>query len=96
MSLNPEIDVNLLLRLAPMPSQKIKSIRTKYNMTQMRFSELMGVKFETYRSWEKGVRSPSSPGYALLNIADKHPEIFLENRKEIISGIMKYFKVGKN
>lgn len=38
-------------------------------MTQEKFSELLGVTYNTYRSWEGGYRKPSSPALSLLYIA---------------------------
>ena len=49
------------------------------------------VVYATYVSWEKGARNPSSPSCALLQIAEKHPAIFLQSRKEIIQNVMQYF-----
>ena len=65
--------------------QIIKNIRKNYNLTQDAFSDLLGVKYNTYRSWEGGYKNPSSPAIALLQIAKKFPKIFLQNRKEILN-----------
>jgi len=92
MPLNIEFDSSIFSQLERMSPARIKSIRKKFGFTQANFAEMLGVKYVTYCSWERGVRSPSSPSHALLNIADKHPTVFLENRKEIIVNIMKYFK----
>lgn len=44
-------------------------------MNQVDFAELIGVKYNTFCKWEMGARNPSSAGYSLLNVADKHPEV---------------------
>ena len=72
-----------------MPPKRIKAIRESYKMTQVNFSDLIMVNYETYRSWEEARRFPSSPGAAILFIAEKHPKIFLDNRKEILNKLKK-------
>jgi putative transcriptional regulator len=56
----------------------IKEIRAMFGFTQVKFAELIGVKYDTYRNWEIGHRSPSSPASSLLRIARRHPDIFIE------------------
>ncbi len=72
-----------------MEPKRIRAIRASYKMTQGNFSELIMVNYETYRSWEEARRFPSSPGVAILFIAEKHPKIFLDNRKEILEKFKK-------
>ena len=85
------LDFNLLMINGGMKPTRIKKIRTKYGMRQTEFANLLGVIYTTYSSWERGVRKPSSPSCALLQIAEKYPAIFLQNRKDIIKHIMLYF-----
>jgi DNA-binding transcriptional regulator YiaG len=66
---------------------RIKSIRKFYKLTQLAFSDFIMINYETYKSWELGRREPSTPGYAILTIAEKYPEIFLEHRKKILNDI---------
>ena len=73
-----------------MTPSKIKEIRKQYGVTQVAFADLIEVKFETYRSWEEGRRYPSSPGYAILCIAERHPQIILKNRNKISNLAHKY------
>jgi len=87
-----DFDISLFIQEKSLNPLKIKTIRKKYGMTQAAFADLLGVVYKTYCSWELGVRRPSSPGYALLQIAEKHPKVFLSKRKEIIEGVMKYFR----
>lgn len=58
---------------------EIKSIRRKFSLTQVAFSDLIGVKYNTYRSWEGGYKYPSSPSVALLHIAKNYPSTFIKN-----------------
>ena len=86
-----ELDLNVLMMHGVMSPLRIKKIRKKYGLTQADFADMLSIAYATYCSWEKGVRRPSSPSCALLQIAEKHPAIFLQNRKELVEGIMKYF-----
>ena len=70
--------------LTGMTAERIKSIRKAYSLTQVAFADLLGVKFETYASWEKGPRFPSSPGCAVLAIAEQYPDVFLKKRRDIV------------
>ncbi len=87
-----DIDMSLFMINKTMTRLRIKRIRKHYGMLQVDFAEMLGVAYNTYRSWEIGVRRPSGPSCALLQIAEKHPRIFLANRKEFIDNIMKYFR----
>ena len=87
MNENPYILSNELLKLEIMTPKRIKAIRRIYGLTQVAFSDLLRVKFNTYRSWEGGYKYPSSPSCALLYIAENNPKTFLENRKSIINKI---------
>ena len=65
--------------------EQLKQTRTiVYRMTQEEFAGLLGVLYETYRSWEQGRYKPSSPAQALLHIATHHKDLFLQNRKEVL------------
>jgi DNA-binding transcriptional regulator YiaG len=68
----------------------IKQIRQRYGMTQVKFAALLSLSYDTLRSWEGGYRFPSSPGYALLLIAEKSPETFVKNRKQILKTVAAY------
>ena len=91
---NETIDFSQFLRSSlgsrDMTPTRIKAIRKSYQMTQVNFSDLIMVNYETYRSWEEGRRFPSSPGYAILSIAEKYPKIFMQNRLELINKIKNY------
>ena len=63
---------------APDPDE-IKSIRISYNLTQEKFSALMGISVKTLRNWEQGRRKPRGPAQVLLQVAAKHPEAVLDS-----------------
>ena len=47
-------------KVPPDYSTRIKQLRLRFNLTQMRFAELMGVSFATINRWENGQTKPSS------------------------------------
>jgi DNA-binding transcriptional regulator YiaG len=85
------IDKDFLFPQEIMNLEKIKKIRASYGLTQESFAELLGVKYNTLRSWEGGYRFPSSPAAALLYIADQYPDVFIKNRRKIMKAVKKYF-----
>jgi DNA-binding transcriptional regulator YiaG len=87
-----ELDLSLLMLQGVMNPSRVKKIRKKYGMFQRDFADLIGVAYDTYSSWERGARNPSSPSCSLLQIAEKQPTVFLQNRREIIDSVMRYFK----
>ena len=69
------------------PEQLKQTREFVYGMTQVEFAELLGVFYETYRSWESGRYKPSSPAQALLHMATYHKDIFLKNRHEFLEKV---------
>ena len=55
-----------------------REIRARLNLSQAAFAGLMGVSVRTVQDWEQGRRKPSGPAKSLLQIAEQHPEVFLE------------------
>jgi putative transcriptional regulator len=53
-------------------------IREGMGLTQERFAAALGISVKTLRNWEQGRREPSGPAMRLLEIAARHPEVFLE------------------
>lgn len=68
--------------------KELKYNRKKiYKMTQWEFSSLIGVRYQTYKSWEIGRYTPSSPARALLHMAINHKNTFLKNREQMLKNI---------
>ena len=68
--------------------KQLKYNRKKiYNMTQWDFASLLGVRYQTYKSWETGRYNPSSPARALLHMAINHKETFLKNREQLLKNV---------
>ncbi len=49
--------------------------RTKVAMTQVAFSQLLGVSVRTLQEWEQGRRSPTGAAKTLLAIAIQNPMV---------------------
>ena len=58
---------------------KVRAIRRHLGLSQTVFAITLNVSPATVRAWEQGVRVPDGPSRRLLEIADRHPEILLEN-----------------
>ena len=51
----------------------VRSIRSKLNMTQSRFSDIFGFSLDAIKHWEGGRRTPEAPARTLLTVIDKNP-----------------------
>jgi putative transcriptional regulator len=52
----------------------VKSMREKLQLTQEKFSALLGISVWTLRKWEQGVRRPEGAAISLLKIVEKEPQ----------------------
>lgn len=69
---------NLRTRTVVRATPPVATIRKQLNISQHAFAGLLGVSVRTIQEWEQGRREPSGPAQALLRIADRHPEAFLD------------------
>jgi putative transcriptional regulator len=58
--------------------EDIVQVRNNLHLSQKGFSTLLGVSERTLQEWEQGRRKPTGPACALLRVAQKHPEAFLD------------------
>ena len=58
---------------------RIRSIRKRLNVSQPVFAELLHVTKATACKWEQGLRKPSGSALRLLEIADKQPQVLVED-----------------
>ncbi len=58
---------------------RIRDIRNRLGLSQTVFAATLNVSPATVRAWEQGARTPEGPSRRLLEIADRHPDILLEN-----------------
>ena len=61
----------------------VKSIRSRFGLSQSKFSRLLGISTSTLRNWEQGLRKPEGPARVLLSVAAKHPEAVLDTVKDL-------------
>jgi DNA-binding transcriptional regulator YiaG len=57
------------LTVGVLTKNEIKLIRQSFGLTQTNFSDLLGVKYNNYSSWESGYKNPSSPALTLMHVA---------------------------
>jgi putative transcriptional regulator len=65
-------------RITAFADPEVKAIRTKTDLSQSRFANLLGVSKRTLENWEQGRRHPTGPARALLKIVDADPEYALK------------------
>lgn len=58
---------------------RIAKLRDRLGLSQPVFAQVLNVSPETVRSWEQGKRSPEGAALRLLQVAERHPEVILEN-----------------
>ena len=54
-----------------------KEIRSKFDLTQDEFANLLNISVATLRNWEQGRRRPEGPARVLLNIANSYPQALM-------------------
>ena len=58
---------------------RIARLRARLALSQPVFAKALNVSAETVRSWEQEKRVPDGAALRLLQVADRHPEVILEN-----------------
>lgn len=56
-------------------AKEIKKIRTKLDLSQSAFANIIGVSKKAVEAWEAGVNIPQGPAQRMLEILDKEPLI---------------------
>jgi putative transcriptional regulator len=51
-------------------------------LSQPVFAAALNVSAETIRAWEQGKREPDGPTLRLLEVAEQHPEVFLDKLRK--------------
>ena len=65
-------------RIFEVKSNEIREIRLKYNFSQDKFANLLGISVGTLKNWEQGRRKQTGPAKVLLHIADTNPDILFK------------------
>ena len=61
---------------------RIREIRNRMELSQPVFAAALNVSPDTIRAWEQGKREPDGPTLRLLEVAEQHPEVFLEKLRK--------------
>lgn len=61
-------------RVFSVEAPDVKSIRTKFGVSQTEFASLLGISVRTLENWEQKRRIPRGPARVLLEVAAAHPE----------------------
>ena len=59
-------------------ARRIRRIRVQMDLSQPLFAAALNVSPETIRAWEQGKREPDGPTLRLLEVAEEHPNVFLD------------------
>lgn len=57
----------------------IGRLRARLRLSQPVFAQALNVSSETVRAWEQEKRIPDGAALRLLQVAERHPEVILEN-----------------
>lgn len=63
-------------------ARKIREIRDQMELSQPVFAAALNVSADTIRAWEQGKREPDGPTLRLLEVAEQHPEVFLNKLRK--------------
>lgn len=69
-------------RVKPVPrytGARVARLRARLKLSQPVFAEALNVSAETVRSWEQAKRLPDGAAVRLLQVAERYPEVILEN-----------------
>ncbi|MCA1667228.1 MAG: helix-turn-helix domain-containing protein [Thermomicrobia bacterium] len=65
----------------PYSPEQIHAIRIRLGLKQSQLADVLNVSDKTVKAWEQGINPPSGPALRLLQIAERHPEVFWERRE---------------
>jgi putative transcriptional regulator len=63
----------------PYSGARIATLRARLRLSQPVFAKALNVSVETVRSWEQEKRCPDGAALRLLQVAERHPKVILEN-----------------
>ena len=65
-------------KISEISPEKIKTIRKKIGLNQVRFAKLLNVSTIAVQQWEQGGRNPTGPTQILLKLLEKDPSILAD------------------
>ncbi len=72
--LRGEIEPSRVFVVEKKEKPDVKSIRSKFGISQPEFAAMMGISVSTLENWEQGHLTPKGPARVLLKAAEAHPE----------------------
>lgn len=58
---------------------EVRTIRKATGLSQVKFAKIIHVHVGTLRNWEQGIRDPTGPAKALLQVIKKNPKSVIES-----------------
>jgi putative transcriptional regulator len=65
-------------RAAKVIPNQVAAARLKTGLSQAQFAKVLHISARTLQEWEQGRRQPSGAAQALIQIANRHPEVIAE------------------
>ncbi|MBD0320740.1 MAG: helix-turn-helix domain-containing protein [Gemmatimonadetes bacterium] len=63
-------------------ARTIQGIRERMGLSQAVFARVLNASSDTVKAWEQGKRQPDGMALALLEVAERHPDVLLERVSE--------------
>jgi putative transcriptional regulator len=64
------------------PATAISRIRERMGLSQALFAQVLNASPETVKAWEQGKRTPDGMALALLEVAERSPEVLMSRIKK--------------
>jgi putative transcriptional regulator len=65
-------------RASKVAPNQVAAARLKTGLSQAQFAKVLHISARTLQEWEQGRRQPSGAAQALIQIANRHPEVIAE------------------
>ncbi len=65
-------------RASQVAPNQVAAARLKTGLSQAQFAKVLHISARTLQEWEQGRRQPSGAAQALIQIANRHPEVIAE------------------
>jgi putative transcriptional regulator len=73
-----EMTAGTKARATKVTPNPVAAARLKTGLSQAQFAKVLHISARTLQEWEQGRRQPSGAAQALIQIANRHPEVIAE------------------
>ena len=73
-----EMKAGVRARSTKVVPNQVAAARLKTGLSQAQFAKVLHISARTLQEWEQGRRQPSGAAQALIQIANRHPEVIAE------------------